>query len=100
MKENLLLLICAVLISPCSINVDQFLGIPPTPIPAPVFTSTVANTPTEAPTITPTVPTPTFTVTPTLIGIKTKTFTPEPTATVLLVTLTPPESPVSPATQE
>jgi hypothetical protein len=93
MKKNSVFLICAILLSACSLNVDQFLGIPPTPIIAPTFTVTITNTPADMPTITPTVPTPTFTLTPTLIGQKTKTFTPEFTATELFVTLPPSATP-------
>ena len=99
MTKKILLLVCAILISACSVNIDQFLGVPPTPVSVP--TSTVTNnTPIEVPSITPTVPTPTFTITPTMIGVKTKTFTPEPTAVTLMVQPTSAESPTPSATQE
>ena len=82
MKKNSILLICAMLLSACSMTVGQFFGAPPTPIPSPTFT----NTPTDKPTFTPTVPTPTYTLTPTLVGLKTKTTTPDFTPTQLLLT--------------
>ena len=82
MKKNSILLICAMLLSACSMTVGQFFGAPPTPIPSPTFT----NTPTDKPTFTPTVPTPTFTLTPTLVGLKTKTITPDFTPTQMLLT--------------
>jgi hypothetical protein len=82
MKKNLILLICTVLLSACSMTVGQFFGAPPTPTPA----FTITNTPTDKPTFTPTVPTPTYTLTPTLVGLKTKTSTPVFTPTQLLLT--------------
>ena len=82
MKKISILLIFAVLLSACSITVEQFLGAPPTSTAAPAFT----NTPADTPTITPTVPTPTFTVTPTMVGLKTKTATPDSASTELLLT--------------
>lgn len=96
MKKISILLICVVLLSACSMTVDQFLGLPPTPTATPTFTSA----PTDAPTSTPTVPTPTFTVTPTLVGQKTKTSTPDFTPTQLIVTplsvtLLPSATPIS-----
>jgi hypothetical protein len=98
MKKISILLIFAVLLSACSMNVNQFLGITPAPSIAPTFT--ITNTPTDAPTFTPTVPTPTFTVTPTLVGQKTKTSTPNATPTLLIlkpagVTLLPSVTPIS-----
>jgi hypothetical protein len=84
MKKNSILLVFTLLLSSCSMTVDQFLGIPPTTTSAPTFT--ITNTLTEAPTFTPTVPTPTFTETPTLVGLKTKTSTPEFTSTESTVT--------------
>ena len=82
MKKISVLLICAVLLSACSMTLDQFLGRPATSTPAPTFT----NTPTDMPTFTPTVPTPTFTVTPTLAGQKKKTSTPNASPTLLIFT--------------
>ena len=82
MKNFLILLACAMLLSACSMTVGQFLGAPPTPTAVPTFTST----PTDKPTFTPTVPTPTYTLTPTLVGLKTKTSTPNFTPTELLLT--------------
>ncbi len=100
MKKISILLICAVLISACSMTVDQFFGAPPTPTPAP----TITNTPTDKPTFTPTVPTPTYTLTPTMVGLKTKTSTPDLSPTQLLltpldVTALPSETPISLVTQ-
>jgi hypothetical protein len=91
MKKNFVFLIFAILLSACSIGLDQFLNTQPTFTPAPTFT----NTPTNVPTFTPTVPTPTFTVTPTLIGQKTRTSIPELTSTPLPVTPLPSITPVS-----
>jgi hypothetical protein len=85
MKKFSILLIFTLLLSSCSMTVDQFLGIPPTS--TIVSTFTITNTPTEVPSLTPTVPTPTFTETPTLVGLKTKTSTPEFTSTESTVTL-------------
>jgi len=82
MKKNSILLIFAVLLSACSMTVDQFLGRPATSTPAP----TITNTPTDAPTFTPIVPTSTFTPTPTLVGQKTKTPTSDFTPTQLILT--------------
>ncbi len=82
MKKISVFLICAVLLSACSMPLAQFLGRPATSTPAPTFT----NTPTDMPTFTPTVPTPTFTVTPTLVGQKKKTSTPNASPTQLIFT--------------
>jgi hypothetical protein len=100
MKKISILLVFAVLLSACSMTVEQFLGAPPTSTAAPTFT----NTPTNAPTFTPTAPTPTFTSTPTMVGLKTKTSTPEFTPTQLIltplgVTLLPSATPISLVTQ-
>lgn len=82
MKKNSILLICVILLSACSMDVGQFLGLQATPTPAPTFT----NTPTDGPTFTPTVPTQTFTVTPTMAGQRTKTALPDFTPTGLIFT--------------
>jgi hypothetical protein len=84
MKKISLLLIFAVLLSSCSMNVGQFFGAPPTSTVVPAFT--ITNTPTDVPTFTPAVPTPTFTSTPTMVGLKTKTSTPDFTSTPLPLT--------------
>jgi hypothetical protein len=84
MKKISILLIFAVLLSACSMSVNEFLGITPTPTLVP--TSTITSTPTDVPTFTPTVPTPTFTVTPTMVGLKEKTSTPASTPTLLILT--------------
>jgi cell division protein FtsL len=86
-KKISMFLICAIFLSACGVvDVNQLLGIPPTPTKVPPPTMT--NIPADTPTVTPTVPTPTYTLTPTFVGEKTKTFTPEATATVLLITAT------------
>ena len=100
MKKISIFLICAVLLSACSMTVGQFLGAPPTSTAAP----TITNTPTDKPTFTATVPTPTYTLTPTLVGLKTKTSTPDFTPTPLLltpldVTELPSETPIPLVTQ-
>lgn len=82
MRKIPILLVFVLLLSACSMTVNEFLGIPSTPTVAPA-----TNTPTDVPTFTPTVPSPTFTVTPTMIGQKKNTATPEFTPTPL--TLTP-----------
>ena len=102
MKKNSILLIFTILLSSCSMTVDQFLGIPPTSTIVPTFT--ITNTPTEVPSFTPTVPTPTFTETPTLVGLKTKTSIPEFTSTESTITsvgttLLPSGTPISLVTQ-
>lgn len=81
MKKIFILLIFTVLLSACSVAVDQFLA-PPASTAAPALT----NTPADTPTITPTAPTPTFTLTPTMVGLKTKTSTPDTSPTELLLT--------------
>jgi uncharacterized lipoprotein YbaY len=91
MKKIFVSLICAVLLSSCSMTMEQFFGITPTSTIAPTFT--ITNTPTEKPTVTPTVPTPTFTLTPTLVGLKTKTSTPEFTPIQLDILLSPSVTP-------
>ena len=101
MKKISTFLIFAVLLTACSMTVNEFLGIQPTAAIAPTF---FTNTPTDAPTFTPTVPSPTFTATPTMMGQKTKTVTPEFTPTPLIltplgVTLLPSTTPVELVTQ-
>jgi hypothetical protein len=83
MKKRSILLIFILLLSACSMTVNEFLGVQVTATAVPTF---FTNTPTDMPTITPTVPSPTFTITPTMIGLKTKTSTPEFTPTQLIVT--------------
>jgi len=82
MKKTSILLIFSMLLSACSMTVNEFLGVPPTATIAP--TITITNTPADTPTVTVTVPTPTYTLTPTLIGLKTKTPTPNFTPTLNL----------------
>lgn len=82
MKKNSLLLIFALLLSACSMTLDDILGRKPDVPPVPP----ASNTPTVAPTFTPTVPSPTFTSTPTLVGLKTKTPTENSTPTLLMLT--------------
>jgi hypothetical protein len=98
MKKIFILLICAILLSSCSVIGNQLSAATATI--APTFT----NIPADVPTVTPTVPTPTFTVTPTLVGLKTKTSTPDFTPTQLIltplgVTLLPSVTPISIVTQ-
>ena len=83
MKKSIVFLICAMLLSSCSLTLEQLFLLPvatPTPLPA------STNIPTDAPTFTPITPTLTFTVTPTLVGLKTETPSPEFTATPLFET--------------
>jgi hypothetical protein len=87
MKKISIFLICTILLSACSMTVNEFLGITPTPTVPPPPTQT--NIPTDTPIFTPTVPTPTFTLTPTLVGQKTKTSTPEFTPTELILSPVP-----------
>jgi hypothetical protein len=98
MKKISILLILAILLSSCSMTVNEFLGITPTPTIPPPPTQT--NVPAAIPTFTPTIPTPTFTITPTLIGVTTKTSTPEFTPTEIVplplpVTALPTLTPIS-----
>ncbi len=90
MNKLIISLLCALLISSCSLNVEELL-LPPTATVAPSLTSTV--TPTQAPTFTATVATPTFTYTPTLAGLKTATstsvFTPTSSTITPLAQFTP-----------
>lgn len=96
MKKIPILLIFAVLLSACSMSVNEFFGFTPTATTVP--TSTITSTPTDVPTFTPTVPTPTFTATPTMVGLMAKTSTPAftPTQLVLtpLITLQPSATPL------
>ena len=79
------LLMGALLLSACSMNVQQiFLN----PTATPTLKATETITPTKPPTSTPTIPSLTFTVTPTLVGYKSPTLTPEFTATVATLTAT------------
>jgi len=75
MKKIFIILLCAALLSACSIRQAAT----PTAL---AFT----NTPTDIPSATPTIVTPTFTATPTLVGQKTATNTPDFTPTALPVT--------------
>ncbi|MBI5964273.1 MAG: hypothetical protein HY863_12415 [Chloroflexi bacterium] len=85
MKKISIFLICAILLSSCSLTLEQ-LFLLPVPTGTPLPTST--NIPTDTPTLTPIIPTLTYTVTPTLVGIKTETTTPEFTSTVISPTPT------------
>lgn len=78
MKKISLFLVCAILLSSCSLSLEQMFLLP---VATTTPTSTATITPTELPSFTPTVATLTFTVTPTLVGIKTATPTPEFSAT-------------------
>lgn len=83
MKKTAIFLICSLLLSSCSLTLEQLFFLPvPTPTPMPTLTSV----PTDAPTFTPTTPTLTFTVTPTLVGETDDTSTPEPSTTPLFET--------------
>lgn len=81
MKKISLLLAIVLLLSACSMTVDEILGRQPA---APVSPPT--NTSTAIPTFTPTVPSATFTSTPTMVGVKTKTPTENSTPTPLALT--------------
>lgn len=72
-------LVCWILLSSCSMTMEQVFLIP-TQTSAPTATNTIV--PTENPTITATIPTPTFTITPTLAGQRTDTPTPDFTPTL------------------
>ena len=90
MKKISIFLICAILLSSCSLTIEQLFLLPvPTATPQP----TATNVPTDMPTMTPVTPTLTFTSTPTLIGIKTATpilqFTDTPLPTNTLPPVTP-----------
>jgi hypothetical protein len=79
MKKISIFLVCAVLLSSCSLTLEQLFLLPvPTSTPLP----TATTVPTDAPTFTPIIPTLTYTVTPTLVGLKTEMPTPEFTATL------------------
>lgn len=82
MRRVALFFLTVLLLSACSMTVNEILGQQPTVPPPPPATST----PTAAPTSTPTVPSPTFTSTPTLVGLKTKTPTENSTPTPLALT--------------
>lgn len=89
MKKLCIFMICAILLSSCSLTLEQLFMLPvPTATPQP----TATNVPTDVPTPTPVTPTLTFTSTPTLIGIKTATpaatvtDTPLPTTALPLIT--------------
>lgn len=81
MKRISALLIFVLLLSACSMTVDQLLG-RPTATPVKMLT----NTPTTAPTLTPTVPSPTFTSSPTMIPQSVKSPTPLVSPTLLILT--------------
>ncbi len=83
MKKISIFLICSILLSSCSLTLEQ-LFLLPAPTSTPLPTST--NIPTIAPTFTPITPSLTYTVTPTLMGIKTETLTPEFTSTIVTAT--------------
>lgn len=90
MKKIIVFLVIAMLITSCSMTVEELFLIPTiTPSPTQIPT----NTPTELPSFTPTIPTATYTDTPTLIGLRTATATPEesetPTAFTPLYMITP-----------
>ncbi|MFN8414676.1 MAG: hypothetical protein U0Z26_20025 [Anaerolineales bacterium] len=70
MKKIILFLICASLLSSCTLEQVFLL-----PVPTSTPSITPSAVPTEIPSLTPTVPTPTFTSTPTLVG----TIPPSPT---------------------
>ncbi|MBI5945584.1 MAG: hypothetical protein HY864_14580 [Chloroflexi bacterium] len=83
MKKIGLFLTYAILLSSCTLTLEQLFLLPEptqTPMPASTITSTAALT------FTPITPTLTFTATPTLAGIKTNTPAPESTATLSSVT--------------
>jgi hypothetical protein len=82
MKKFFLLLSVVLLLSACSMTLNEILGRQPTPMPLPSAT----NTPTTLPTFTATVPSPTFTASPTMVGQKTGTATPISTPTALVLT--------------
>lgn len=72
MKKITMFLIIAILLSSCSMTVEELFLIPTitfTPSKIPTATST------EQPTFTPTIPTSTYTITPTLVGFKSATPT-------------------------
>jgi len=74
----MLFLFCGILLSSCSMTVEQIFLLP-VDTATPVATSTLTST--DVPSSTPTIPTPTFTLTPTLAGQRTQTPTPDYTPT-------------------
>ena len=72
MKKVLISLLIAILLSSCSMTVEELFLIPTATLPP---TRVPSTTPTEIPSATPTIPTATYTNTPTLVGFKSATPT-------------------------
>lgn len=88
MKKIFIFSICAILLSSCTMTVDQLFSIPAVTVTSePMREAT--STPLDTPSATSTVPTPTFTLTPTLVGLKTPPFTPVIASETPLVLLDP-----------